>query len=256
MAKLKARGREVIFEVERESGDREKDPANWKKQKRAVTSDGTILSQLVVNIATPYRASGFDLHNYGWKVEGKAKPGLTAEDLLELYCQKGFRIVSAPGLPRVEKPYYDALTAMATMGGKVPTRSRPPEAKILRTVEVAAKQKASKEKAAVKRAAVASSKNGPGFYVTNVDLKSAFSITADHAYPFADYESAETSAIERLRHFVSLKLDYLLPVKIIEASSRMDAILGKGHTWWINGKKKGPPVDPRQMRLPGVNGNL
>jgi hypothetical protein len=40
-----------------------------------------------------------------------------------------------------------------------------------------------------------------------------------------------------------------LPVAIIEATSRTSAVIGSGHVWWTDGKFRGAPVDPRQMRF-------
>jgi hypothetical protein len=43
--------------------------------------------------------------------------------------------------------------------------------------------------------------------------------------------------------------DYLLPVVVIESRSRYEAEANEGNVLWIDGRSKGPTVDPRQTNL-------
>jgi len=73
---------------------------------------------------------------------------------------------------------------------------------------------------------------------------------ADHPKPFATYEEAEEFAAGKYHRFtVEYSFHYLLPVVVILAESRGDAEQNAGDVLWIDGKYKGPPVDPRQMPL-------
>ena len=60
-------------------------------------------------------------------------------------------------------------------------------------------------------------------------------------------DDAEDWAVELLRSLRAEGDD--APVEIIEARNSMNAKDRKGHIWWKNGLFKGPPDDPRQIKL-------
>jgi hypothetical protein len=95
-------------------------------------------------------------------------------------------------------------------------------------------------------------KHGRGFYVTNQNA--AGSLTkpriANHG-PYATLDEAIDQARLTLREYLQMKFGYLLPVEVVEGASREKVEHGEGHTWWINGKYKGPAPDPRQLRMFG-----
>lgn len=236
MAKLKARGRDEIYRIEKWKVPDPSRPYDRTKVTKALMSDGNILIK-------------YDSGT--WSVHGKIKPGLTPEAALKINLNSGYSIVN------LSMRYFDRRGDTITMreGYDKPLIS---EAK-------AASRKKAAAKGAEKRKAESERRNGPGFYVTNVYAGPGLrSRIADHEMPFTTYESAEEFAWKRLKHFLELKFNYLLPVVIIETESREDAEghafirhedlahpYGKGHVWWINGKHIGPPVDPRQMALFG-----
>jgi len=270
MAKLSARGRKIIFEVEKEVGEKgvSEGPHRWERTSVALGSDGVILKKWTVEI------KGVGIHDYGWKVLGKAKPGLSAEAILEIYCKKGFKIKAAPGLDSDARVYCNTVSTAVTAGAIPPARTSPmtgaamltagpadgglPTAGLrtagLRTEQKASKEKARKTKALSKRAEVSLIKNGPGFYVVN-NIIGTFD-APEHERPFETYEEAEEFAWDRYRRFVKAGNYTYLPVFVIEASSRQDAWFKRGHIWWADGKQKGPPISSRQIRLPCINGNL
>jgi len=234
MAKLKARGRDEIYRIEKWEVPDPSRPYDRIKVTKALMSDGNILIK---------RDSG------SWTVHGKIKPDLTAEAALKINLGKGFSIVN------LSMRYFDRRGDTITMreGYDKP---------IITTAKAASRKKAA-AKGAEKRKVEAERRDGPGFYVTNVysgpGLRSRI---ADHETPFATFERAEEFAWDRLNYFLGMKLNYLLPVVVIETESREDAEghvsitrenfahpYGKGHVWWIDGKRKGPPVDPRQTSL-------
>jgi hypothetical protein len=102
-------------------------------------------------------------------------------------------------------------------------------------------------------------KNGPGFYVVTRVARDLAGRAADHDAPFRDVTTAIDFAQHKLYELASMKLHYLLPVEVIEAQSRQDAVQldpaqSGAHAWWFNGKYIGPKADPRQMRLAGLSG--
>jgi hypothetical protein len=109
----------------------------------------------------------------------------------------------------------------------------------------------SRSKAETKRQERARTCDGPGFYVTNNYTGGVTrSRVADHERPFATYEAAEEHAVRRLHHLtVEFSFHYLLPVVVIEAESRQAAEQNVGHVWWVDGKFRGPEIDPRQTRF-------
>lgn len=238
MAKLKARGRDEIYRVEKWEVRDPAHPYDRVKVTKALMSDGNILIK---------RDSGT------WTVHGKIKPGLTPEAALKINLDKGFTIVN------LSMRYFDKRGDTITM--------REGYDKPMITEAKAASRKRAAVKGAEKRKTETERKNGPGFYVTNVYTGGGMRTRlADHEAPFKTYEEAEAFAWEKYRYFLDMKFTYLLPVVVIEAKSRDDAEdnlfwhhgrmevttpYGRGHVWWIDGKHIGPPVDPRQMALFG-----
>lgn len=92
--------------------------------------------------------------------------------------------------------------------------------------------------------------SGPGFYVSNSGTGTT---RVAELGPYETFDKAEDAAVARLREFVRMKFDYLLPVQVIEAESRDAAEMGEGYVWWEDGLFRGPPVDPRQMKFPGMS---
>jgi hypothetical protein len=246
MAKLSARGRKIIFEVEKEIGEKgvSEGPNRWERTNLALGSDGIILKKWTAEI------KGVGVHDYGWKILGKVKPGLSAETVLEIYCKKGYKIKVAPGLDSDARVYCNTLSTAVAAGMIPPARTSPMTGAAIRSEKKASKEKTRKTKALSKRAEVSLSKNGPGFYVVN-NIIGTFD-APEHERPFETYEEAEEFAWDRYRRFVKAGNYTYLPVFVIEASSRQDAWFKRGHIWWADGKQKGPPISPRQIRLPGI----
>jgi hypothetical protein len=242
VAKLKARGREEIFRVER---SRPPSPGNVQgiaevRDYRVLASDGNVLERMVLHY-TPEEAArnyGKKSHDYGWKVRGRARSGLTLEQLLKLYLDKGWQLA-------------DASSSYFTVSGdSIESISQDP----FIPVETATKRREGlarqRVKASSRREEHARTSDGPGFYVTNGFTGSTIaSRVADHPKPFATYEQAEDLADKKYREFVRYRFNYLLPVLVIEAASRGDAEEGRGDVLWVDGRSKGPAVDPRQQNL-------
>jgi len=234
MAKLKARGRDEVYRIEKWETRDPSRPYDRTKVTKALMSDGNILIK----------------HDSGtWTVHGKIKPGLTAEAALKINLDKGFTIVN------LSMRYFNRSGDTITM--------REGYDKPMITEAKAASRRKALVKGAEKRKSESERRNGPGFYVTNAYAGfGARTRVADHDAPFPTYEKAEEFAWDRYKHFLEMQFTYLLPVIIIEASKREDAEghafitredlahpYGRGHVWWIDGKFKGPPVDPRQISL-------
>ena len=301
MAKLKARGRQEIFRIEKIKEIPRQGFAERYRVQKALMSDGNVLEK--VDDGT-------------WKVIGKVKPGLSAEAALKIYADKGWRLLQA-------HPAYFTVS-----GDTVAGRSSEP----LRTEREAERAKKSRVAGAErrkKRTEEEEKRSGPGLYITNRST-SSLRLAAEIG-PLADMDTAVKAARKRASEFHSGRLNYLLPVRIIEAKSRWDAernigtvmwnssqsadddnepgfyivphkyldeaagpfdtfeqaedaaweclrsrehrqlqeecaaegvpcppvrivesqnsaqtLQGKGYVWWIDGKRKGPPIDPRQ----------
>ena len=93
-------------------------------------------------------------------------------------------------------------------------------------------------------------KHGPGYYVTNSGLSGVGFRIANHG-PYKTLEEAADKAWETLQGYLQQKLQYLLPVEVVQGKTRRSVEMGEGYTWWVNGKRKGEPADPRQMRMFG-----
>ena len=235
MAKLKARGREEIFRVERTRSSTSPGVAEVHDY-RALQSDGNMLERMTLRY-TPEeiaRNYGKKSHDYGWKVRGRARAGLTLEQLLKLYLDKGWKLSSASD------------TYFTTRGDVIEARSQEP----FIALEAAQKRRERLARANAGRETRRRASDGPGFYVTNVYTGSPHRHRiADHPAPFEHYEQAEEHAVKRLRYFLGLSLEYLLPVEIISAQSRDDAERNEGEVLWVDGKSRGPAADPRQRSL-------
>ena len=301
MAKLKARGRQEIFRIEKIKEIPRQGFAERYRVQKALMSDGNVLEK--VDDGT-------------WKVIGKVKPGLSAEAALKIYADKGWRLLQA-------HPAYFTVSSDTVAG-----RSSEP----LRTEKEAERAKKSRVAGAErrkKRTEEEEKRSGPGLYITNRST-SSLRLAAEIG-PLADMDTAVKAARKRASEFRSGRLNYLLPVRVIEAKSRWDAernigtvvwnssqsadddnepgfyivphkyldeaagpfdtfeqaedaawdclrsrehrqlleecasegvpcppvrivesqnsaqaLQGKGYVWWIDGQRKGPPVDPRQ----------
>lgn len=295
MAKLKARGRQEIFRIEKiKEVPRQGFTERYRVQK-ALMSDGNVLEK--VDDGT-------------WKVIGKVKPGLSAEQALQLYADHGWKLLNA-------HPAY-----LTVSGDTVTERSSEP----LRTEKEAERSKKSRAAGAERRKKKAEKEekgSGPGLYITNrstsslrlaaeigpladmdtavkaarkracefhsvrvIEAKSRWdaernlgtvvwnsSQAADDdnepgfyfyivpylhkdetAGPFDTFEQAKDAAWECLRSREHKRLVEECaaegiscpPTRIIESQNSAQALQGKRYVWWIDGKQKGPPVDPRQ----------
>jgi hypothetical protein len=240
MARLKSRGRTELFRVEKEHAFSEEErkargaDTVWERSVKTLMSDGNVLEKRSAKWPDQYEPSGFRKHDWDWKIVAKLKAGGDPKKLLDQYVAKGYRVVST-GF---------ALTSfdVAAYGAAEAVRKKNVDKGRIRRAE------------AEKKALAPGGKDGPGFYVTNVNATSAMGKRVAELGPYATFEEAEEKAAERLRNFASMKFFYLLPVQVVEAQSRREAEWGKGHVWWADGKGKGPAIHPGQARLPGVNG--
>jgi hypothetical protein len=241
MARLKSRGRTELFRVEKEHTFTDEERAArksdviWDRSVKTLMSDGNVLEKVSSKWPDQYEPGGVRKHDWDWKVVAKLKPGGDPKKLLDQYVAKGYRVVSTGfSLNSFDVAAYGAAEAI---------RKKNVEKGRIRRAE------------AEKKALAPGGKDGPGFYVTNVNAMSAMGKRVAELGPYATFEEAEGKAAERLRGFVQMKFLYLLPVQVVEAQGRREAEWGKGHVYWADGKGKGPPVHPGQARLPGMNGD-
>ena len=259
MAKLKARGRHEIARLGKTTATPDDKDVSEEQSQVALMTDGNVLSRRVIR----WRPGGSMLdyggkptHDYGWKVKGKIKAGLTAEDFVRIYQTRGFSLESSSG------------EYLVRQGDTIENRRETP----IRT-EVKA---ASEKKAAARRAAQPKPKGpakpgkrifigykieiegegkgeGPGLYVTNAPSGLDGMLNSNHREavygPFDSMELAELAAWDRLNYVEDMKFSHLSPVEIIEGNSKDHVESGYGHSWWRNGTHRGPPVDPRQTSL-------
>lgn len=245
MAKLKVRGRTELFRVEREKTYTDEERAArkaagrvsdtiWEREIRTLMSDGTVLSKSSSKWPDEHEPGGVRKYDWDWKTYAKLKPGGDPKKLLDQYVALGFRVVSTGfALNSFDVAAYQAAET---------TR----KARLV-------KQRAKRE-ATHRQEHAPGGKHGPGFYVTN-STTSAFGKRAAEQGPFPSMEDAELAAWTKYRGFMQMAFHYLLPVQIVESASRSDAEHGRGHVWWEDGKRRGAPVDPRQIRFPGINGH-
>lgn len=237
MAKLKARGSEIIFRVSK-SVPGASEGVDEVKHYRALRSDGNFLERMVIRytLEEVARSYGEKQHDYGWKVKGRVKAGRTLEQLLKTYLDGGWELEEA------SSTYFRPTSSGIEAVSLEPFIS---EASAEKRKERLIK---SRSKAEAEREHHAQISNGPGFYVTNNYVGGVTRARiADHKSPFATYEEAEIFAAQRLHRFTrEFDFQYLLPIVVIESESRRAAEQNVGHVWWIDGKFKGPKVDPRQ----------
>jgi hypothetical protein len=235
VAKLRARKRVEVFRVERTIAHG-RDGVAEASDFRALMSDGNVLERRVLRY-TPEEVAknyGRKSHDYGWKVRGRAKAGLTLEQLLRGYLDRGWQLADA------SDDYF------TVSGDSIEAHSPEPFV----SVEKAERRREGLAKSAARRGDRRKAGDGPGLYVTNGFTGSAYRTrVADHPGPFPSYEQAEEFALGRFRHLMGLSLDYLLPVLVIQANSRHEAEAGSGDVLWADGKATGPAVDPRQTSL-------
>ena len=249
MAKLKARGRKEIFRVTKTKQRPDDRQISHERIQVALMTDNNFLKRRVIYWRP--EANVGSQHDYGWKVTGKIKAGLTAEAALKIYLDAGYVLEDS-------SPAY-----FARQGNVIEGRSDRPlrtEAKATHEKEAKEKRRSADPKLATSYSDLEAEKkkrkarshgyridDGPGFYVVNRTTHGA--TLAAQLGPFDDFSRAEDAAQDRYNEFVSMSFTYLLPVAVIESRSRLAAEMEQGHVWWINGKHKGPPIDPRQTHF-------
>jgi len=91
--------------------------------------------------------------------------------------------------------------------------------------------------------------HGHGFYVTNANPNTITKPRIANFGPFRTMDEAIEKAWATYEEYLQMRLQYLLPVEVVEGT-REEVEYGEGgYTWWINGRKKAPAVDPRQVRM-------
>lgn len=224
MARLKARGRTEVFRIEKTYVKHIGQIAERTRHQLAVMSDGNVLIK----------------RHDTWTVSGKVPPDQTAEEILAGYLADNWTLVS-------ESPQY-----LVRRGHTIEDVSKVP---LLTNAKASAAARAH-SKIVDKNKAADLVKNGPGLYVTyKIDWSTSPLLTTelrDAKYgPYQNYDFAEEKAWKLyqdiVRQYGPRSLN--LPVAIIEATSRTSAVIGSGHVWWTDGKFRGAPVDPRQMRF-------
>lgn len=253
MAKLKARGRTEIFRVVRERDNlprRDTDPVSnwvvWRRDTVTLMSDGNFLRK------KDARWKDGSKHTWDWTVDGKIKAGLTVEGALEIYAKAGYEVEHAYGVSGFDKAYFAALAATKASGGPAPERPASlGNGRVMRTEAKAEREKAAKVKRATAREHELKTKHGAGYYVVNSHTgNTMFKPYAAELGPYEKLETAIDKAEDRYVDFMRSRFTYLLPVMVVEASSRTDAEYGKhAHVYWKNGKNMGMPVHPSQTSL-------
>ena len=255
MAKLKARGRQEIARLIKTSPLPEDRDASEETSQVALMTDGNVLSRRVIRWrpgGPMLQYGGKPTHDYGWKVKGKIKAGLTAEDFVRIYQNKGYTLESSSGAYLVRE------------GNTISNRSADPirsEAKAA-SQKKAATRRASQPAKAPKAKKVSGYKidieglvkgEGAGLYVTNAATTTGHLLGSKQRDvvwgPFTNMEQAEMAAWDRLAYATDMRFDHLSPIEIIEGQSMDSVEEGFGHSWWRNGTHRGPPVDRRQLRL-------
>jgi hypothetical protein len=91
MAKLSARGRRELVRMVHETDKPKSDQTTWERRTYCLMSDGHLLRKDDVRFKPgPYDAGPY-LHSWGWKDQGKAKPGMTADQFQSICEAKGYR---------------------------------------------------------------------------------------------------------------------------------------------------------------------
>jgi hypothetical protein len=214
MAKLKARGRQEIFRIEKIKEVPRQGFAERYRVQKALMSDGNVLEKV---------------DDGAWKIIGKVKPGLSAEAALKIYADRGWRLLMA-------SPSYFNVSDDTVTG-----KSSEP----LRTEREAERSKKNREAGAERRKRQAEEeerRSGPGLYITNHST-SSLRLAAEIG-PLADMDTAVKAARKRAREFHSGRLNYLLPVRIIESRSRWDAERNIGKVVWNSAQSSDDDEEP------------
>jgi len=256
MAKLKARGRQEIARLIKVTPLPDDKDASEDRTQVALMTDGNVLSRRVLRWrpgGPMLQYGGNPTHDYGWKVKGKIKAGLTAEDFVRIYQDSGYTLESSSGAYLVRE------------GDTIANRSSEP---IRSEAKAASQKKASARRASQPAKPAKTNKHlhgykieiegeakgdGAGLYVTNAATGTGHLIGSKQRHviygPFSNMELAELAAWDRLSYAQDMKFDHLSPIEIIEGESLDSVEEGFGHSWWRNGQHRGPPVDPRQTTL-------
>ncbi len=97
MAKLNARGRTEVARLSHEVSLTPEEVAakgslvDWRRYTLVLASDGTILQKVQVRFV----ANGFSQaykHDYGWKVHGKLKAGVTSQQWVDAKVARGWQL--------------------------------------------------------------------------------------------------------------------------------------------------------------------
>jgi hypothetical protein len=88
MARLKSHGKELLrIELERDITD-PKENITYRRVTRAYMSDGKVLQKIDVRWKPDqYRPNG-EFYSFGWKVDGKAKPGIDMADVVKRHLER------------------------------------------------------------------------------------------------------------------------------------------------------------------------
>jgi hypothetical protein len=255
MAKLKARGRQEIARLIKTEAMPDDKLASEVQSQVALMSDGNILSRRVIRWrpgSSNLNYGGKPTHDYGWKVKGKIRAGLTPEDFVRINQDKGFALESASSQfltvrgDTIENVANEPIRSEA----KAATEKR---AKVSRAAKPTPAKKKPYQHGYRTDISGEAKGDGPGLYVTNAYTEGTFSTGPKQRSvvygPFRNMELAEIAAWDRLSYIEDMKFSHLSPVEIVEANSLDHAEEGFGHSWWRNGLRKGPPSDPRQTSL-------
>ena len=279
MAKLRARGRQEIVRMVRERETPDDRLTTSEKEQAALMSDGNVLKRRTIRWREA--SYGSATHDYGWKVAGKIKAGLTPEDFVRIYQERDYVLesFSASHLVRrgdfVENVSGEPVRTEARAVAEKRTRqsraqpgssaARAASREGLETLSGfpskrraarPAQGRAAQGREELRRRGSSSVPGeergeGPGLYVTNAYLGGGLGVAhraAAHG-PFSDMELAELAAWNRLKFLRDMSFQYLQPVQIVESPSMDAAEQGVGHVWWVDGSRRGPPADPRQTQF-------
>lgn len=252
MAKLRARGRQEIVRMVRERETPDDRLTTSEKEQAALMSDGNVLKRRTIRWREA--SYGSATHDYGWKVAGKIKAGLTPEDFVRIYQERDYVLESCSASHLVRRGDFVENVS----GEPVRTEARAVAEKKSREKRAArpAQGRAAQGREELRRRGSSSVPGeergeGPGLYVTNAYLGGGLGVAhraAAHG-PFSDMELAELAAWGRLKFIRDMSFQYLQPVQIVESPSMDAAEQGVGHVWWVDGKRRGPPADPRQTQF-------
>lgn len=235
MAKLKARGRRELVRMVADLVEEPDSSFTEGKHYAALMTDGNVL----VRQTARWKDSG-QLHDWGWKVKGKIKVGLSPQDFIRIYERKGYVVQDQSVLREMNTPLRTEESKprkpKAPSSSRKPTRVQRPVSSYYEPRGIIMVKG--------KRDLTEVPSEGPGLYITYRSHSESF--PNDVAYgPFEDLDLAEEAAWVVLRENERTNR-YQPPIKIIETDSLDGAMEDRGHAWWVNGVRKGPPIDPRQ----------